>query len=355
MTIEEIEILKYNLIKIIKIHPEYHKCWDQLLYDTILASTDVELRNSEKITWKNISKKIKNQVNNNYFKIIRYGRVGEGEILRIELSINNVNKFIIIRKNKFPSKNKLINLSKIIRYHENNIWELLVNLNNVNVVTKTAAQIIEKHNDDYNAKFRILKKFVDKIRVDYKKEKNISATDFLETTIGAGIWYLGDNCSGIISLEVLKDIIIRKSTLTKAATADHIFPRKNVGARIMKNVFEFEKMKKEYQCSWSQVAYVTKNDNQKTKSENKKTKQESEFSIRGQSNFKKIKRHYINFFKLIKKPLIDTGFEDKTEFDSFLNYLKIKVKNPKDLIPSKIKTQLKAYNKELYIFKKEYF
>ena len=351
---KDFETIKSSLISLINNHPDYHKSWDRILFDSIVNSNKEKPKNSDNVKWERITPQIRKKLSKINIDFKKYGRVGNGDILRLEIAINKTTKIFLIKRSEFPSKRNLKSISRVIRDHENIIWNLLINLNKINYLIIQKNNTNKKITEDYNSKFKMLKILVDEIRPYYKKEKNKSATSFLETTIGAGIWYLGENCSGIISLEVLSNIIFKNKTLSKVSTADHIFPRKNVGFIIMKKSLKLETMQKEYHNSWSQVAYVTKDDNQNTKKENQKNKSDSEFSIKGRSNFKKIKFDYINYFKRRKNPLLDTGLKNKLEFFAFIDFVKINLRNPEDLVISKLNRKLKTFLDKLNNFKKSY-
>jgi hypothetical protein len=339
MNSTELNLLNISLLNILKNHPNYNKCWDQILKEAIAKSNEKEIRAGD-FKWIDVSNKIKNKDS----KLIKYSKIsGSSKIMRFEILLKKEKKILLLKEKHFPSyllkktSNKF--LKEILRFHEIEIWKIIKDLNGINL--NNNKKTVEENNS--TAKFNLLKKMVDKIRLDYKKEINEDAKGFLQTTIGAGIFYLGTNCSGIISKDSLKNILFNKFTLSNT-TKDHIFPRKEVGSKILDKKLTLEDIQNEHKTSWSQVAYVTKNENQKTK---------NEFTTSGLNDYKIIRKAYIDFFEK-NYQMIDTKLYDIRVFNCFIEYLKAQIKKQEELTIKNINGHLKIFNNILKDFKTEY-
>lgn len=116
-------------------------------------------------------------------------------------------------------------------------------------------------------RFEILVKTIIQIQPLYNNCKNESQLAFIETMIGAGLWYLGKGVwTGKISKNVLKLFLSDSGIEDPKFTEDHEYPRK-VSARelLMINWMKYKNPTKEMVSQFIQkygrVNYVTKNEN----------------------------------------------------------------------------------------------
>jgi len=125
---------------------------------------------------------------------------------------------------------------------------------------------ISKKDDVIKGRCLILAEIVNAIKKIYKSSNN-NQRAFIETIIGAAIWYIPkpkDFWSGMISINTLKDALKNfKEDKKFKLSEEHKIPRKYAAKELLiyKNKLTLEYVKKEYELKYCKLHYVTSKEN----------------------------------------------------------------------------------------------
>ena len=110
----------------------------------------------------------------------------------------------------------------------------------------------------------IIAKIINAIKEIYKFS-NMNQKAFIQTIIGAGIWYIPKpkNCwSGKISVKLLDELISNKNG---KISEEHIIPRKAAAKELLEdnNILELEYVENIFREKYSKLHYITPEENKK--------------------------------------------------------------------------------------------
>jgi len=157
----------------------------------------------------------------------------------------------------------------------------------------------------------------------YKNNKDSVYKKFIETTIGAAIFYLPhgvDNWNGRISVEAIKNKINKKNP-----TKDHVLPRRKAASEILSVDFDLNNFVGEYKKKYAPFTYVSPDENKKL-------------------------INYFNEYSSYDEALcsedikVVEGFENTRELNQFCNYLKEKNVEIQELNVDSISDYLMEFN-----------
>lgn len=161
-------------------------------------------------------------------------------------------------------------------------------------------------------KYEALSKLLMPIRRVYRKLNIDIQKRYIETVIGAAIFYLPQsrqNFSGFASIGAIKQYLT-KGNLVK----DHIIPRRKSAMEILKSNMDAKEVERQYEKHFSKYMFVSSKENHALKNyfQNHNTYDEA-----------------LKANKIIKFPV---KFQSENDFRKFLDHLQSKLKTPGDSI-----------------------
>ena len=186
------------------------------------------------------------------------------------LNISGCNKTNVIINVTF-NPNEIIKITLDESHFIKGLWEI-ENPNQVTILlNKEEAELIfeliksfciEPHIDDDHPKFVVLKKLLHCSKIIYRDLEESKERTFLETIIGAAIFYLpnrvNEHFSGYISIEAIKSYL-NSGKMVK----DHMMPRRYSAARVLNSEYSLENFVTDFHNEFASFMYVTSKENKK--------------------------------------------------------------------------------------------
>lgn len=185
------------------------------------------------------------------------------------LYISGCNKTNIIINVKF-NPNEIITITLDESHFIKELWEeqkpnqvtILLNKEESELIFELIKSFCNESQIDEHPKFSVLKKLLHCSQIIYRDLEESKERTFLETIIGAAIFYLPNRVnkhfSGYISIEAIKSYL-NSGKMVK----DHMMPRRYSAARVLNSEYSLENFVTDFHNQFASFMYVTSQENKR--------------------------------------------------------------------------------------------
>lgn len=257
----QLALVSEYLYNIISFHEEARPSWKTAIYCALLKAKSEEFE----ILWSAY----------NEWSLAHQLRANKSSSKKQNLYIDSLyisgcNKANVIIKVTFNTT-EIVTIQLNESHFIKELWEeenpnqltILLNKEEAELIFESIKSFcIEPQIDDEHPKFSVLKKLLHCSQIIYREFEEPKKRAFLETIVGAAIFYLpnrvNEHFSGYISIEAIKSYL-NSGKMVK----DHILPRRYSAAKVLNSEYSLDNFVTDFHNHFASFMYVTTQENKR--------------------------------------------------------------------------------------------